>query len=329
MLWKSSRDCCESFGPIRSSVRERSDERTASARNHWTQRRNRDGHRSPHGIENCLLRNADFSRGAGSTSVARRRHHEADPPDPADLPLGAPVPRGAGPGSAAPRPAVPARVRPRLPATVRRQPGGVLARGRGPARARARHRPADGQALHLRRQGPRHQGHHLFTAEGHRGRGVPGVSLHPRRQRAHRHTARALLQDRRGPRRQVGHPRVRRRASLHRRRTLRDAPAPPAARQRRRDGRRAGTPQVEGRRHRGLRSGQSAHHHGHGLEHPAHGEGPGGHGCRRRRQPGVDRADSLRRGGRRGHASGRGVRHTPRRQRGRERSSPTTGATPW
>ena len=56
---------------------------------------------------------------------------------------------------------------------------------------------AHGQALHLRRQGPQHQGDRLLAAEGHRRRGVPGVPLDPRDERPHRRPARALPQDRR------------------------------------------------------------------------------------------------------------------------------------
>ena len=151
---------------------------------------------------------------------------------------------------------------------------GVASRSRTPispssCASSAAHR----QALHLRRQGPQHQGDGLLAAEGHRRRGVPGVPLDPRDERPHRRAARPLPQDRRDRRRSR---RRRRRSygtrqSRARRGPLRHAPAIGSQHVAADEvGERARQVQVEGRRHHRLRAGQPAHHHRHRREHPPH-----------------------------------------------------------
>ncbi len=100
------------------------------------------------------------------------------------------------------------RARGRLQAAGRGRQGRLFARGRRPAGARSRHRRADGQALHLRRQGPQHQGDGLLAPEGDGRRGIPGLPVDPRGERAHGRPARAVLQDRRLPRREDGRARL-------------------------------------------------------------------------------------------------------------------------
>ncbi len=157
--------------------------------------------------------------------------------------------------------------------------------------ARACHRSADGQALHLRRQGPQHQGHRLLAAEGDRGRGVPGVSVDPRGERFDRRAPRPLLQDRRFARREDGGARLRGRSRRADRGPLHHAHTPAAQRERRRGCQRPRALQVEGRGHHHVRAGQPAHHHGHRDEHPAHDAHPGGRRRRWRGRP--DSGSSL------------------------------------
>ena len=147
--------------------------------------------------------------------------------------------------------------------------GLVLARRRRPPGARARHRPADRQALHLRRQGQDREGFCVFSTENHRRRGLPGVPVDSRAERPHRRSARPLPQDHRDPRRRgAGHPDLRTGAGRSERRALRHPSPPPQERVGGRRRQRARQVQVEGWRHRRLRPRQHADHHRHRLEHP-------------------------------------------------------------